>query len=154
MRQRACSGIYVKAANSKKEYLKMKHLHNGNKGFTLVEVIVVSVIVAVLAAVAIPLYIGYINDSATNQANNEAANFATAVANVVNSGATAVNGWAASMTNLVVTWTVPGVGTTANPPSIRIPAGTTITIASGTGLASGGCCTATVRGKVSGQSCW
>lgn len=42
------------------------------KGFTLVEVIVVAVIVAVLAAVAIPLYIGYINDSNRQAAQNAA----------------------------------------------------------------------------------
>ena len=42
------------------------------KGFTLVEVIVVAVIVAVLAAVAIPLYIGYINDSNRQAAQNGA----------------------------------------------------------------------------------
>lgn len=40
------------------------------KGFTLVEVIVVAVIVAVLAAVAIPLYMGYIKDSRINVGNN------------------------------------------------------------------------------------
>jgi prepilin-type N-terminal cleavage/methylation domain-containing protein len=40
------------------------------KGFTLVEVIVVAVIVAVLAAVAIPLYMGYIRDSRVNVGNN------------------------------------------------------------------------------------
>jgi len=40
------------------------------KGFTLVEVIVVAVIVAVLAAVAIPLYNGYIKDSRKNVADN------------------------------------------------------------------------------------
>ena len=40
------------------------------KGFTLVEVIVVAVIVAVLAAVAIPLYMGYIKDSRIDVGNN------------------------------------------------------------------------------------
>jgi prepilin-type N-terminal cleavage/methylation domain-containing protein len=39
-----------------------KYLKN-NKGFTLVEVIVVAVIVLILAAVAIPLYQGYMRDS-------------------------------------------------------------------------------------------
>ena len=48
------------------------------KGFTLVEVIVVAVIVAVLAAVAIPLYNGYIHDSRVNVANNTAASVAGA----------------------------------------------------------------------------
>jgi len=50
------------------------------KGFTLVEVIVVSVIVAVLAAVAVPLYMGYLNG--TRQANvDQLAQTAAASAN-------------------------------------------------------------------------
>ena len=48
------------------------------KGFTLVEVIVVAVIVAILAAVAIRLYNGYINDSRTNVCNNIAGSVASA----------------------------------------------------------------------------
>ncbi|MBD3391550.1 MAG: prepilin-type N-terminal cleavage/methylation domain-containing protein [Chitinivibrionales bacterium] len=42
------------------------------KGFTLVEVIVVAVIVAILAAVAIPLYIGYVQSSRAQTATNAA----------------------------------------------------------------------------------
>lgn len=49
------------------------------KGFTLVEVIVVAVIVAVLAAVAIPLYMGYIRDSRVNVCRNTAATIASAM---------------------------------------------------------------------------
>ena len=48
------------------------------KGFTLVEVIVVAVIVAVLAAVAIPLYMGYMRDSRVNVGNNIAGTIASA----------------------------------------------------------------------------
>ena len=48
------------------------------KGFTLVEVIVVAVIVAILAAVAIPLYNGYIHDSRVNVCNNTAGSVASA----------------------------------------------------------------------------
>ncbi|MDR2972994.1 MAG: prepilin-type N-terminal cleavage/methylation domain-containing protein [Bacteroidales bacterium] len=43
-----------------------------NKGFTLVEVIVVAVIVLILAAVAIPLYNGYIRDSRQSTVSNAA----------------------------------------------------------------------------------
>jgi prepilin-type N-terminal cleavage/methylation domain-containing protein len=57
---------------------------NNDKGFTLVEVIVVAVIVAVLAAVAIPMYIGYVNDSAQNMVNNEAAGLSAAVSSAIN----------------------------------------------------------------------
>jgi prepilin-type N-terminal cleavage/methylation domain-containing protein len=48
------------------------------KGFTLVEVIVVAVIVAVLAAVAIPLYMGYIKDSRIDVGNNVAGTISSA----------------------------------------------------------------------------
>jgi prepilin-type N-terminal cleavage/methylation domain-containing protein len=45
---------------------------NGQKGFTLVEVIVVAVIVAALAGVAVPVYLGYVDNSRTNSATNVA----------------------------------------------------------------------------------
>lgn len=49
----------------------------GQKGFTLVEVIVVAVIVAILAGVSIPLYNGYVNSSRANQAANAAGSVAS-----------------------------------------------------------------------------
>jgi type IV pilus assembly protein PilA len=119
-------------------------------GFTLVEVIVVSVIVAILAAVAIPLYIGYINDSAQNVANNEAANFANAVSSAVNSGFTAdPTGWNASMPGpLVLTWAAPPAGWAGGTnPSYKIGNGVTIAITAGNGFQTGGGATITIRGK-------
>jgi prepilin-type N-terminal cleavage/methylation domain-containing protein len=56
----------------------MFHKSRKEKGFTLVEVIVVAVIVAVLAAVAIPLYMGYIKDSRINVGNNVAGTISSA----------------------------------------------------------------------------
>lgn len=56
------------------------------KGFTLVEVIVVAVIVAILAGVSIPLYLGYINNSRENAAANAAGSAASFAAACVNGG--------------------------------------------------------------------
>lgn len=58
------------------------------KGFTLVEVIVVAVIVAILAGVSIPLYLGYINNSRDNAATNAAGSAASFAAACVNGGGT------------------------------------------------------------------
>jgi prepilin-type N-terminal cleavage/methylation domain-containing protein len=65
----------------------MKYLKN-NKGFTLVEVIVVAVIVLVLAAVAIPLYNGYVRDSRQAAAENIAGSIAALAGAVTQTGAT------------------------------------------------------------------
>lgn len=45
----------------------MKRL-NGQRGFTLMELMVVIVIVAILAAVAVPLYLNYVNDARRTEA--------------------------------------------------------------------------------------
>jgi prepilin-type N-terminal cleavage/methylation domain-containing protein len=50
-----------------------------NKGFTLVEVIVVAVIVLILAAVAIPLYNGYIRSSRASTASSVAGTITNAI---------------------------------------------------------------------------
>jgi len=63
-----------------------KYLKNNNKGFTLVEVIVVAVIVLVLSAVAIPLYNGYISDSRSAVAENLAGTVATAISAAIQAG--------------------------------------------------------------------
>lgn len=61
-----------------------------NKGFTLVEVIVVAVIVAVLAAVAIPLYTNYVNDARQGVVDNAAASAASFLGVVRNADATLI----------------------------------------------------------------
>ena len=58
--------------------------HNNNRGFTLVEVIVVAVIVAVLALVGIQLYQGYVTESRRNTAENLAASAAGFLQTIVN----------------------------------------------------------------------
>ncbi len=47
--------------------MKLKPL-NPQRGFTLIELMVVMIIVAILAAVAIPLYIGYIHKAKAEEA--------------------------------------------------------------------------------------
>jgi prepilin-type N-terminal cleavage/methylation domain-containing protein len=54
------------------------HKSRKEKGFTLVEVIVVAVIVATLSAFAIPLYMGYVKDSRINVGNGVAGTIASA----------------------------------------------------------------------------
>lgn len=54
------------------------------KGFTLVEVIVVAVIVAVLALVSIQLYQGYVTEARKNTAENLAASAASYLQSLVN----------------------------------------------------------------------
>ena len=101
------------------------------KGFTLVEVIVVAVIVAVLAAVAIPLYMGYIRDSRINVANNVAGSVASAC------GATRQQDTTIAIFNGTLTGgngvslTFPGLNSVNN--LIAIPEGYSVAIATGAG---------------------
>lgn len=52
-------------------------MKKNQKGFTLVEVIVVAIIVAILAAVAVPLYLQYVTNSRSSSASNAAGAIAT-----------------------------------------------------------------------------
>ena len=77
-------------------------------GFTLIEVIVVSVIIAVLAAVAIPIYNGYLSDARKDVAKNNCQLIGAAVMQVHNQGKNITNStWAdIGMQNLSdQTWT-------------------------------------------------
>ena len=100
------------------------------KGFTLVEVIVVAVIVAVLAAVAIPLYMGYIRDSRIDVGNNVGGTLASAAGATTQQGLTVPAGVASAKTgdpNFVV---FPSIGNDANHPNhVIIPNGFTSVIA-------------------------
>ena len=83
---------------------------NSDKGFTLVEVIVVSVIVAVLAAVAIPLYTSYVASSKQNAVDNAAgslASFCGAASASGNNPAVVAAGSTADVVLGTTTWHVP-----------------------------------------------
>jgi prepilin-type N-terminal cleavage/methylation domain-containing protein len=53
-------------------------MHGSEKGFTLMELMVVIVIVAILAAVAVPLYINYVKDAQRTEAKAAIGAIATA----------------------------------------------------------------------------
>ena len=63
----------------------LSRFRRNDKGFTLVEVIVVAVIVAVLALVGVQLYQGYVSESRRNTAENLAASAASYLQTIVNS---------------------------------------------------------------------
>jgi prepilin-type N-terminal cleavage/methylation domain-containing protein len=99
-----------------------------DKGFTLVEVIVVAVIVAVLALVGVQLYQGYVVESRKNTAENLAASAASFLQTVVNSRDV---GTAEALGDLTgpATWTVNlGTATGTNIVSFTCPANASITM--------------------------
>lgn len=68
----------------------MTKLNNlkGQRGFTLVEVIVVAIIVAALAGVAIPMYTSYVTSSRENAAANTAGSIASYMGSCINQAGT------------------------------------------------------------------
>jgi prepilin-type N-terminal cleavage/methylation domain-containing protein len=101
----------------------MQKLLRNNKGFTLVEVIVVAVIVLVLAAVAIPLYNGYINDSRKASAENIAGSIASSAGAATQQGGGPAPG--AVVAGGYVTMTTPANAGVGGNISILIPKGFT-----------------------------
>jgi type IV pilus assembly protein PilA len=125
-----------------------------DKGFTLVEVIVVAVIVAILAAVAIPMYVGYVNDTAQNVANNEASGFSAAVSSAINYGFNGtVSGWSNTINGpATLTWPAANFAYANNSNlgqniTYRVGNGVNISITGGSATASPGNATVSVRGK-------
>jgi prepilin-type N-terminal cleavage/methylation domain-containing protein len=125
------------------------HKNQKERGFTLVEVIVVSVIVAILASVAIPLYIGYVNDSAQNMANNEAKGINSAICMGINYS---FNGTVGNATSPItgpakLTWANTSFPVTLSQPiSYQVGNGVVVTY-TGSLTNGGGTGTVTVRGK-------
>lgn len=96
------------------------------KGFTLVEVIVVAVIVAALAAVAVPLYLGYVESSRKNAAANTAGSVASFCGACRNGGGQPPA--AGRVTTASITCTNPAL---TPAPTIQIPADIIVTLVAG-----------------------
>jgi type IV pilus assembly protein PilA len=64
-------------------------MKNTQKGFTLIELMIVVAIIAILAAIAIPQYQNYVNRSAVSRAIGETAAYKTAIEDCLASGDTA-----------------------------------------------------------------
>lgn len=100
------------------------------RGFTLVEVIVVAIIVAALAAVAIPMYTSYVNTSRQNAAANAAGSIASFMGACVSQNGTAT--WSAGSNETVSTDSLTCDATTPKA-VMHVPAGFIIKISNLTG---------------------
>ena len=66
VRKKQTNADHITKDDKEVEQMKKRNLKSNNKGFTLVELIVVLVILAILAAILVPALLGYI-DSARNK---------------------------------------------------------------------------------------
>lgn len=114
------------------------------KGFTLVEVIVVAIIVAALAAVAVPMYTSYVTSSRENAAANAAgsvASFMGACINQTGTITTAPNHPGTGTTMITCTGPTPA-------PTMQLPRGIQIVISN---IAASGTVTANHTGGGANQ---
>ena len=89
-------------------------MNTAQKGFTLIELMIVVAIIGILAAIAIPQYQNYIAKSQVSRAMAETGAVKTAYETCLNDGKTAAKacdlGWT---TSNILTLTTPGIDTTA-----------------------------------------
>lgn len=88
---------------------------NAQKGFTLIELMIVVAIIGILAAIAIPQYQNYIAKSQVSRAMSEAGAIKTAVETCLNDGKTAAGECALGATaSNIMTLTVEGAAPAAD----------------------------------------
>ena len=95
---------------------------NAQKGFTLIELMIVIAIIGILAAIAIPQYQNYIAKSQVSRVMGETGNLKTAVETCIQDGKTATGtcdlGWTKS--NLLGTATATGNAMTTNQTGLAV----------------------------------
>lgn len=100
------------------------------KGFTLVEVIVVAIIVAALAAVSIPLYNNYVATSKRNAAANAAGSVASFMGACMNQSGSVSGATASSPVAGPATLACAYGKSAADTTKISVPDGITVTVSS------------------------
>jgi type IV pilus assembly protein PilA len=122
------------------------------KGFTLIELMIVVAIIGILAAIAIPQYQDYVTRSRWATAITETASLRTAIAEClqINGGnaTVCVTNTNLGFTNALPTATGNGIAIAAPSGNGTGPLGATVEVELGTGSAGPGGCTVMMRGTV------
>jgi type IV pilus assembly protein PilA len=100
---------------------------NAQKGFTLIELMIVIAIIGILAAIAIPQYQNYIAKSQVSRAMGELGAMKTAYETCLNDGKTAAGACNLGWTNSnLLAQTTPGVDTNGNNTGVLSATGTIV----------------------------